>query len=107
VLQSALKEGFQAQPIRDFMTLKIEYPNDGNGNLKDINKRHRLEAHLNEWLSRTGLGHCDGSSFEPDGIKIFCLVVDYDLAQQIITSNLAPTEFSGYTRIYQSYDDLQ
>src|SRR5258706_6053550 len=55
--------------------LEIEYIIDGFGTEQDLNKRHQLEAIMDEVLGWTGLGHTDGGSNGSGTMEIACLVV--------------------------------
>ena len=81
--------------------LLVEFKVDGFGNEEDLHKRHSLEDLMNETLGWTGLGHCDGGSIGSGTMEVCCFVVDFDLAQQVISERLRDTEFSDYARIYQ------
>ena len=79
--------------------LEIQYRIDGFGSPDDLNKRHRLEAKMNEDLGWTGLGYCDGGSIGSDSMEVGCIVVDFELAKRIIEEKLKDTEFADYSGI--------
>ncbi len=56
---------------------------------------------MNDLLGWTGLGHCDGYSVGLGTLELCCLVVDYELAQEVIAAELAGSEFAHYGRIYE------
>ena len=87
-------------PIETHFICMIEYKVDGMGNNADLEKRYRLEERMNETLGWTGLGNCDGGSIGSGTMEVCNLVVDFDLAKEIIINNLKGTEFENYTRIY-------
>ena len=72
-----VSEGFAPVEAEDHATLLIEYAVGGMGSLNDLEKRHRLEARMNETLGWTGLGHCDGGSIGSGTMEACCLVVDF------------------------------
>ncbi len=81
--------------------LEIEYSIDGFGTEKDLNKRHNLEAKMNEVLGWTGLGHSSGGSMGQGTMEVGCVVVDFEIAKKVIEENLKGTEFGNYSRIYE------
>ncbi len=100
ILASARSRGFEELDEDDQRTLLVEYPINGMGDAKDVDKRHRLEDKLNEVLGWTGLGHCDGGSIGSGTMEACCFVADFDLAAAVIRKALAGTEFADFSRIY-------
>lgn len=94
------KEGFQE--IEALQTLMIEYAVEGMGTTEDLDKRHRLEEHMNETLGWTGLRECDGGSIGSGTMEVCCLVVDFEIAAKVVATDLAGTEFANFTRIFRS-----
>jgi hypothetical protein len=94
-------EGFAPVDPEDHSILLIEYAIDGFGTPSDLDKRHRLENRMNETLGWTGLGACDGGSIGSGTMEVCNFVVDFDIARQVIESDLQGTEFSDYSRIYR------
>lgn len=92
--------GFRPIEQEEHATLVIEYLVDGMGAQEDIEKRHRLEALMNETLGWTGLGACDGGSIGSGSMEVCNFVVDFDVAKAVIEKELVGTEFSNYTRIF-------
>ena len=43
----------------------------------------------------------DGGSSGSGTMEVCCMVVDFEIARQAIQKDLAETEFSDYSRIYQ------
>jgi hypothetical protein len=105
VLASARREGFAEIEDNDHRRLIVEYQVSGMGTPKDLEKRQRLEAHLNETLGWTGLGHCDGGSIGSGSMEVCCFVVDFLVAKPIVEQSLAETEFADYSRIYDEDAD--
>jgi hypothetical protein len=85
--------------------LLVEYPVDGMGNAKDVDKRHRLEDKLNEVLGWTGLGHCDGGSIGSGTMEACCYVADFEVAAAVIRKALIGTEFADFSRIYDENEE--
>lgn len=74
------------------------------GAINDVEKRHRLEARLNETLGWTGMGMCDGGSIGSGSMEVCSYVVDFEVAKILIENDLAGTEFANYTRIFDEAD---
>jgi predicted DNA-binding WGR domain protein len=100
VLAKARSKGFEELAEDDERTLLVEYPVNGMGNVKDVDKRLRLEDKLNEVLGWTGLGHCDGGSIGSGAMEACCFVADFEVAAAVIREALAGTEFADFSRIY-------
>jgi hypothetical protein len=100
VLSRPLAEGFEPIDENHHAILLIEYPVEGMGTVKDLDKRHALEDRMNETLGWTGLGHCDGGSIGSGTMEICCFVVDFKIAKRTIAEDLKDTKFSNYSRIY-------
>ena len=98
-IDQRVSEGFAPVEAGDHVTLLIEYAIDGMGSSDDLDKRHRLEARMNETLGWTGLGNCDGGSVGSGTMEVCCFVVDFETARQVIERDLAGTEFGDYSRI--------
>lgn len=92
--------GFHPIDMDDHFTLLIEYPVDSMGTKEDVEKRHRLEDRMNDILGWTGLGMCDGGSIGSGSMEVCNFVVDFDIAKLVIEKDLAATEFSNFTRIF-------
>lgn len=100
ILSNPLSEGFEPIDDDDLAVLLIEYPVNGMGNTKDLDKRHALENRMSEILGWTGLGHCDGGSIGSGTMEVCCLVVDFKIAKRIIEEDLKNTKFADYSRIF-------
>jgi hypothetical protein len=100
VLSKPIAEGFEPIDVDDHAVLLIEYPVEGMGNSKDLNKRHAIEDRMNETLGWTGLGNCDGGSIGTGTMEVCCFVVDFKIAKRIIEEDLKNTKFADYARIY-------
>ena len=101
VLKLALDSGYEPIDDAQVSIVLIEYEVDGFGTPSDLEKRHALEARMNETLGWTGLGHCDGGSIGSDSMEVCCMVVDAEIAKRVIEEDLKGTEFSDYSRIYE------
>ncbi len=96
-----LNEGYTEIDENEQSFLEIEFVIDGFGTDDDLEKRHKLEEHLDELLAWTGLGNVDGGSIGSGTMEIGCVVVDYEIAKNIIEENLKNTEFKDYSRIFK------
>ncbi|MEI7728203.1 MAG: hypothetical protein WCO56_01450 [Verrucomicrobiota bacterium] len=94
-------EGYQEVSIEQHHVLMIEYAVQGMGTTTDLDKRHRLQERMDETLGWTGLGHCDGGSIGSGTMEVCCLVVDFDIAMEMIQADLRGTEFGDYARIFR------
>lgn len=99
-IDGLMKEGFRPLDIDEHKTLLIEYAVTGMGTTDDLEKRHRLEERMNETLGWTGLGACDGGSIGSGTMEVCNFVVDFEIAKNVIVSDLAETEFADYIRIF-------
>jgi predicted DNA-binding WGR domain protein len=93
IFAPARRDGFSEIGEDDHATLLVEFLVEGMGAPVDVEKRFRLEARLNRPLGWTGLGHCDGGSTGSGTMEACCLVVDFEVAKQVIQQDLAGTEF--------------
>ena len=100
VLRPAIENGFHPIDMEDHTTLLVEYRVDGMGTPEDLRKRHALEDRMNQTLGWTGLGVCDGGSIGSGTMEVCCFVVDFEVARDVIESDLSGTEFAGFSRIY-------
>lgn len=103
-IKEKIREGYEEFEEDGLSFLEIEYKIDGFGTEEDLDKRHRLEEHLDELLGWTGLGQADGGSTGSGTMEAGCVVVDFDIAKRVIEENLKDTEFGNYTRIYRMED---
>lgn len=83
----------------------IQYDIDGFGNEKDLFKRHKVEAIMNEELGWTGLGNCDGGDVGSGTMNIFCMVVDIEIAYEVIRKSLAKAKKIKGARIISDNED--
>jgi hypothetical protein len=103
-IKKKLEDEYKQLDPESLRRLIIEYRIDGIGTSTDLEKRHRLEAKLNELLGWRGLGHCDGGSAGSGTMEVCCFVVNFDIAANTIRTELKNTEFSDYSRIYDEDD---
>lgn len=96
-----VKEGYSEFDEDEMIFFEIEYKVEGFGTEEDLDKRHSLEAYLNEVLGWRGLGHVDGGSIGSGTMEVGCVVVDFDIAKQVIEEELKETEYGDYSKIYQ------
>lgn len=99
-IDQKLKEGYAEIAEDKLFLLGIEYEIDGLGSEQDLKKRHKLEERMDQVLGWTGLGNTDGGSSGNGTMEVGCLVVDFDIAKNIIEENLKNTEFADYSRIF-------
>ena len=99
-VDARLAEGFQPIDIEDHFIVLVEYAINRMGTKEDLEKRHRLQAFMDETLGWTGLGACDGGSIGSGTMEVCNYVVDFELAKSVIEKALANTEFANYTRIF-------
>lgn len=95
-----VEHGYDEIDLNDHAVLIIEYKVDGMGTSFDLEKRHAIQDRMQGILGWTGLGHCDGGSIGSGTMEICCLVVDFEIAKQVIMADLEETEFADYTKIY-------
>ncbi len=103
-IEDKLNEGYIEFDEEKLVLLEVEYKIDGFGTNQDLEKRHRLEERLNEFLGWTGLGQVDGGSIGSGTMEAACVVVDFEIAKDAIESNLKNTEFGNYSRIIRMED---
>ena len=96
-----ISKGYEEIDFDSQHVFVVEYTVNGFGSSEDLDKRHSLEDYMNELLGWTGLGHCDGGSIGSDSMEVFCIVVDYEMARQVVAERLQDTEYSDYSRIYK------
>ena len=92
-IDAKLKEGYAEFDDDKMAFLEVEYIINGFGTDEDLDKRHRLENHLDVLLGSTGLGYADGGSIGSGTMEAGCIVVDFDIAKRVIEESLKNTEF--------------
>ncbi|HEY3256165.1 MAG TPA: hypothetical protein VGJ91_19535 [Polyangiaceae bacterium] len=100
VLATARANGFAELDDCELQLLRIEYRLQGPARAADLNKRHALEDRMNELLGWLGLGQCEGGSSGYGTMEVRCLVVDFELARNVIIADLADSAFADYSRIF-------
>jgi hypothetical protein len=100
-IQQRLREGYLELDDEQLIFLDVVFTIDGFGSAEDLDKRERLEKRLNETLGWVGLGHVDGGSIGSGSMEVGCIVVDFEIAKNIIEKDLQNTEFGDYSQIYQ------
>jgi hypothetical protein len=101
VIQERLAEGYTELDEDQMVFIEVRFVIDGFGSEADLDKRHRLEDRLNETLGWTGLGHVDGGSIGSGSMEVGCVVVDFEIAKNIIEKDIENTEFGDYAQIYR------
>jgi predicted DNA-binding WGR domain protein len=99
VLQPWRKRGYTAIDQADLSLVDVVYRIVGFGTPQDLEKRHALQDRLSELLGWTGLGDVDGGGTGSGLMEATCVVVDIDVAKQVIEANLRGTEFGDYSEI--------
>ena len=96
-IDEKLKEGYAEFNEDNYSFLEIEYKIDGFSTDQDLDKRHRIEEKMDEFLGWTGLRHTDGGSIGIGTMEVGCIVVD--IAKKVIEEKLKDTEFGDYSKI--------
>jgi hypothetical protein len=101
-LERLVKEGYDEIPPEDMDSLLIEFKAVKPSGKTAAEHWERLEELLDNALGWAGLGHCEGTATEENGMMtVLCEVVDFDLAAEHIKAGLVDTEFKDYERVYQ------
>jgi hypothetical protein len=96
ITADAKSKGFRAIPEARLVGLLVSKNISGMGTKGDQRRRHALEDFLNEVTGWHGLGHCDGGSIGTGSMEAFCLVVDYEIAAEVIARELASSPFNDF-----------
>ena len=99
--QDAIADGYELFTQHDYVPMTVELPVDGNGDEDDLDRCQELEDYLDQFLGWMGLGGVDNGSIRSGKAEVNCLVVNYKLAATLTAADLAKSEFSDVTRIYQ------
>lgn len=89
--------GYSIIPETAHDQIIVDLPGDMSVALTE--RRHALEALIDETLGWTGLGHCDGGEIGDGKASVFSLVVDYDAAATVLREALARSPFSDFSAI--------
>jgi hypothetical protein len=60
---------------------------------------------MDEVLGWTGLGNTDGGSIGSGTMEVGCVVVDFEIAKNVIEKSLKGTEFENYSRIFNMNEE--
>lgn len=104
-IEARTKEGYEVFDRGKMVDLEVEYKIDDFGSKEDLDKRHRLESYLDNVLGWTGLGHVDGGSIGSGTMEVGCVVVDFDIAKNVLENVLKHPDFKDYSRIYRLSED--
>ncbi len=104
-LTQKIGEGYEAFDEDNYTALIIEYRFDSEFVRENLDKRHRLEDLLEEFLDTTCLGSVDGGGIGETFMDVCCLVVDFGIAKKAIENKLKNTEFADYTKIVKEGED--
>ena len=85
----------------ELSVLVIEYAVNDSALRDELDKKNAIEEMMDETLGWTGLGHCDGGNIDDGTMKIACMVVDFDLAKQMIENELMNSPYKDFKRIYK------
>jgi hypothetical protein len=75
-------------PDDEMDRIVIQYRIEGHGNGQDHDKRVTVENLLEECLSESGLGNCDGGDIGSGTMNVFCFVSDTEKARESILQTL-------------------
>jgi hypothetical protein len=93
--------GFRPIAVSRPTMLVIEYVIDERDLLGSNKRRHAIEEFLNQQTGWLGLGHCDGGSIGSGLAEVFCRVVDFAVAKDVLARALAGSPYSDFRRIYR------
>lgn len=88
--------GFKPIPLSRHKGLIVEREVVGFGSPDDLDRRHELEAFLDDKLGWLGLGHCDGGSIGSGSMEAYCLAVDGALGLEVLRRELAASPFTDF-----------
>ena len=88
-------------PVATPESLMIENVVAGMGSADDLEKRHALQARMEETLGWTDGGPCDGGSSGLGTMAARCLVVDFEIARRVVEEDHKLTRFADDARIYK------
>lgn len=86
-------EGYRELKEDEQHMVFVQYKVDGFGTPEDLEKRHEVEALLNECLGWTGNGNCDGGDIGSGTMNVCSLVVNPYLACEAIVEELRENSF--------------
>lgn len=87
-IDERIEQGYLPVDEDDHTRLLIEFMVNGMGTHDDLEKRTRLQSSMDETLGWTALGHCDGGSIGSGTMEVCCIVVDFEIARQVIEKDL-------------------
>lgn len=98
-IEEKRKQGYTEFDDKKMVLFEIVYKISESNTSANLDKLQRLVNHLDELLGWTGLGHVDGNSYWTGTMEVCCLVIDYNLAIQLIQNDLVNTDFDDYLSI--------
>ncbi len=104
ILQSGIDKGFREIPIEKHKTLILEFNLKKFGIGSYVDKMEKLIYLIDEALSWTGIGNYNRNSIGSGTLELFCDVVDFKKAKEVIEYNLKKTKFSNYSKIHDEDD---
>jgi hypothetical protein len=102
-IDKKMDDGYEEFDEDSYVLLEIKLPLAEADHNKLLIKEN-IKNRLNETLGWRGLGHVDSESFESKCIKIYCVVVDFNIAKSVIERDLKNSEFSNYSAIKNCLD---
>jgi len=85
-------EGYEDPDIEEMTPLVIQYALKGKGSGQDFEKRHNVEAVINDTLGWTGNGEVEGAESQPGRMNVYFRVMDVDVAVRTLREALESEE---------------
>jgi hypothetical protein len=98
-------EGYREIEDEDHVTVVVQYRINGWGTEEDLRRRETVQCLLDQCLSWTGLGARDGSDWGSGTTNLYCLVVDRQLAVDVIVEALKRTGYLEGVTIASEVED--
>jgi hypothetical protein len=98
-LTEARGQGFAELSEHDHNVIEVQYDLDQWGGADDLDLRNAIDELLNEELGWHGVGEWLGSSMGSGQMEIAYMVVDAEIATEVITAALEQSEFPMFSRI--------
>jgi hypothetical protein len=97
-IEQKLSEGFKEIDDKQMAKFDIQIPIDTFfANDEALKKRYKLYKRLDQLMGWTGLGHADGEGSGMGMMDVGCVVVDYEIAKNVIEQDLKGVElYSNY-----------
>ena len=105
VLAHARELGFGEISDEEMYTFIITYSVAESSQVTEV-KQDQVSHLLDNSLGWTGLGHTSGYHIGDEVMEIYCVVVDFELARQVVIEDLRETEHDDYLRIYDEESEF-